>query len=203
MGIFTAKNAGKAFMVVGALTFLGGVLTIILPFLDLAGLEDYDAVYFVILAIGEFISGAMYFVCGKKVNDGQKSKMIDILSYFTKVIGAAAIISGVFSTAAAMYPDLDIGTFFAGAISSIVVGLILIIISTRIKDGRRQFVDKVIWTILLIAFMILFLVSLMEVIGVDSVVAGAIGVLTYIFMVIILFDPEVEVAMGIRTEENL
>jgi len=125
MGIFTAKNAGKAFMVVGALTFLGGVLTIILPFLDLAGLEDYDAVYFVILAIGEFISGAMYFVCGKKVNDGQKSKMIDILSYFTKVI------------------------------------------------------------------------------GVDSVVAGAIGILTYIFMIIILFDPEVEVAMGIRTEENL
>ncbi len=203
MGIFTAKNAGKAFTVVGALTLLGGILTVILPFLHLSGLENYDTVYFVILAIGEFISGALYFVYGKKVDDGHISKMIDVLSYFTKVVGVAAIVSGVCSTAAAMYPDTDIGTFFAGAISSIVVGLILIITSTRIKDGRRQFIDKAIWTILLIAFMILFLVSLMEVIGVDSVVAGAIGVLTYVFMIIVLFDPEVEVAMGIRAEENL
>lgn len=200
MGIFTAKNAGKAFTIVGVLTFIGGILTIVAPFLHLEGLDDYEDVYFYILAVGELTSGALYFVYGRKVTGGQIVKMVDVLSYFSRVIGVAAIVSGVCSTAAAMYPSLDIGTFFAGAISSIVVGLILIILSTRVNDGRKEFIDKVIWTILLIAFMVLFLVSLMEVIGVDNVIAGAIGVLTYVFMIIILFDPEVEVAMGIREE---
>lgn len=202
MAIFAAKNAGIAFMVVGVLTILGGILTIAIPILGLEGFEDYDTIYFVILAVGEFISGALYFVYGKKANDGTISKKIDILAYFVRVVGVTAIISGVFSTVAAMYPELDIGTFFAGAISSIVIGLILILAATKVNDNKKSLVDKIIWTILLIAFLSLFLISLMEVIGVDNVVAGAIGILTYVYMIILLFDPEVEIAMGIRSEDN-
>ena len=190
-------------MVVGALTFLGGVLSIILPLIDFPGFDDHDIVYFIILAFGQFFAGALYFVYGRRANDGRMANIVHVLSRFVEVIGMAAIISGVCSTAASMYPDIDLDAFFAGAVSSIIVGLILIILPTRIVDGRRAFVDKAIWTILLIAFLVLFLVSLLEVIGVDNVVAGAIGILTYIFMIILLFDPEVEVSMGIRAEEDL
>ena len=202
MAIFTARNAGIAFMVVGILMILGGVLTLIIPFAKVAGFEDYDLVYFIILAVGEFISGALYFIYGKRANDGTIYRKVDILAYFVKVVGVTAIISGVCSTAASMYPSLDIGTFFAGAISSIVIGLILIVCAMKINDNKKTFFDKVIWTVLLIAFMSLFLISLLEVIGVDNVVAGAVGVLTYVYMVILLFDPDVEMAMGIRAEDN-
>jgi len=203
MAVFIAKNAGIAFMIVGAITLLGGILTIILPIADVEGYSDRDIAYFIILAIGEIIAGLLYFIYGRRANAGRITKQIDVLTQFVKVVGLAAIISGVFSTAASIYPDIDLGTFFAGAISSIIIGVILLVISILIKDGRKSILDKLLWTALLIAFLSLFLISLLEILAVDNVVAGAVGVLTYVFMVILLFEPEVELSMGIRTEENL
>jgi hypothetical protein len=203
MAVFIAKNAGIAFMIVGAITLLGGILTIILPIADVEGYSDRDIAYFIILAIGEIIAGLLYFIYGRRANAGRITKQIDVLTQFVKVVGLTAIISGVFSTAASIYPDIDLGTFFAGAISSIIIGVILLVISILIKDGRKSILDKLLWTALLIAFLSLFLISLLEILAVDNVVAGAVGVLTYVFMVILLFEPEVELSMGIRTEENL
>lgn len=88
------------------------------------------------------------------------------------------------------------------AIVTIIIGLIIIFISTRINDGKQTTGDKIIWVLLLIFFILDIISSILSIIdGFDplmlsQIITGICYTIVYIFMVLLLFDSDVKKEMG-------
>ncbi len=73
------------------------------------------------------------------------SAKIDILATFVRIVGVTTIISGIFLVIAEIILGADILSEALTAIVTIIIGLIIIFISTRINDGKQTTGDKIIW----------------------------------------------------------
>ena len=200
MAVFSAKNAGLAFMIVAILNVIVAILGIVMKAVD--GDEiAYGMVYYVIVAIGTLICAALYFTYGQKVRSGAIDRKIDILATYVRIVGIATIIGGLFGAVALIVENADLGTTIGGAILSIIIGLIILFIASKINDGKQTTGDKLIWIILLVLFVIGILLSIGEAIfGVFTIIGlidGICGVIIYSFMVLLLIDEEVKSEMGI------
>ena len=195
------KNAGLAFIIIGVITVIGGIITVILGAMGYE-FEAGDNVYkfalgTAVAAIGTIIYGCMQFGYGKKVRDGTVSAKIDILATFVKLVGVGTIVTGIFSAIGTVMNGDEIGTGIVSAIISIVIGLIIIWIGTKINDGKQTLGDKIIWVILLIAFILCLIAAILEIITIIGIITGICELIIYVFMLILLFDPEVKSEMGI------
>ena len=92
--------------------------------------------------------------------------------------------------------DLDIGASIVGAIVGILIGLLIVFISTKINDGKETVGDSIIWIILLIAFIILLIVSILEFFTLILIIDGIAHLFIALFMIAFLFDPEVKKKMN-------
>ncbi|MBO7352282.1 MAG: hypothetical protein J6U12_05155 [Candidatus Methanomethylophilaceae archaeon] len=200
MAIFSAKNAGLAFMIVAVLNVIAAILMIVLKVVNE---DDYanGLVYFIILAVGTLICACLYFTYGQKVRSGAIDRKIDILATYVKIVGIATIIDGLFTAVALIVDGADIGAALVGAVVAIIIGLIILFIASKINDGKQTIGDKLIWIILLIVFVIMILVSVAEaVLGAITIIGlidGICGIIIYSFMVLLLIDEEVKSEMGI------
>ncbi len=195
------KNAGLAFIIIGVITVIGGIITVVLGAMGYE-FEAGDNVYkfalgTAVAAIGTIIYGCMQFGYGKKVRDGTVSAKIDILAAFVKLVGVGTIVTGIFSAIGTVMNGDEIGTGIVSAIISIVIGLIIIWIGTKINDGKQTLGDKIIWVILLIAFILCVIAAVLEIITIIGIITGICELIIYVFMLILLFDPEVKSEMGI------
>jgi len=195
------KNAGLAFIIIGVITVIGGIITVVLGAMGYE-FEAGDNVYkfalgTAVAAIGSIIYGCMQFGYGKKVRDGTVSAKIDILAAFVKLVGVGTIVTGIFSAIGTVMNGDEIGTGIVSAIISIVIGLIIIWIGTKINDGKQTLGDKIIWVILLIAFILCLIAAILEIITIFGIITGICDLIIYVFMLILLFDPEVKSEMGI------
>lgn len=195
------KNAGLAFIIIGVITVIGGIITVVLGAMGYE-FEAGDKVYkfalgTAVAAIGTIIYGCMQFGYGKKVRDGTVSAKIDILAAFVKLVGVGTIVTGIFSAIGTVMNGDEIGTGIVSAIISIVIGLIIIWIGTKINDGKQTLGDKIIWVILLIAFILCLIAAILEIITIIGIITGICELIIYVFMLILLFDPEVKSEMGI------
>jgi hypothetical protein len=195
------KNAGLAFIIIGVITVIGGIITVVLGAMGYE-FEAGDNVYkfalgTAVAAIGTIIYGCMQFGYGKKVRDGTVSAKIDILAAFVKLVGVGTIVTGIFSAIGTVMNGDEIGTGIVSAIISIVIGLIIIWIGTKINDGKQTLGDKIIWVILLIAFILCLIAAILEIITIIGIITGICELIIYVFMLILLFDPEVKSEMGI------
>ena len=195
------KNAGLAFMIIGLITIIGGIITVILGAmgyeLDTGGDEPIKfAIGTAIAAVGSIIYGCMQFGYGKKVRGGVVSAKIDILAAFVKLVGVGTIVTGVFSAIGSIVDGGELGTGLVSAIISIIIGLIIIWIGTKINDGKQTIADKIIWVILLIAFILCLIAAVLEIITIIGIITGICDLIIYVFMLILLFDSEVKSEMG-------
>ena len=195
------KNAGLAFIIIGVITVIGGIITVVLGAMNYE-FEAGDNVYkfalgTAVAAIGTIIYGCMQFGYGKKVRDGTVSAKIDILAAFVKLVGVGTIVTGIFSAIGTVMNGDEIGTGIVSAIISIVIGLIIIWIGTKINDGKQTLGDKIIWVILLIAFILCVIAAVLDIITIIGIITGFCELIIYVFMLILLFDPEVKSEMGI------
>lgn len=187
MAFFTAKNAGIAFMIAAILNIIGAIVAVIL-------MRDTNLAGAAVMAIGGIICALLYFIYGNKVRKGEISDKIEILAQFVKIVGLVQIISAIFNAAGNAVSGAEIG--IVGLIVSIIIGLIIIFISTRINDGKQTTGDKIIWIILLIAFVICLIVAILEIIAIITIIYGICDLIIYIFMIVLLTDPEVKSAMN-------
>jgi hypothetical protein len=188
------KTAGTAFEIVGLLEVIGGIFAIIGGIID----EEIDTGFAVVVGIGAIICGLIVFFFGAKVLKGEISAKIDILATFVRVVGVTSIISGIFLLIGMIMISGDI----VGPIISIVIGLIIVFISTKINDGKQTTGDKIIWILLLIFFILDLIGAILTIIGgfnpfsITQIITGICSVIIYIFMLILLFDSDVKKEMG-------
>lgn len=191
------KTAGIAFLILGCLQIIGGISSIALPFSN----KDVSQAYYTIVGVGAIICGLLMYFYGYRVYKGIISKKIDILAAFVRIIGVVAIIGGLFSVAAKLAVGADLGSQAAAAIIAIIIGLIIIFISTKINDGKNTTGDSIIWVILLIVFILELIVAIFTIVGglnplsLVVIITGICNVLVYLFMIVLLCDKDVKAEM--------
>ena len=138
-----------------------------------------------------------------KVRNGTIPAKIDILAIFVRVVGVTTIISSIFTIIGVIILNpQDLTAQIIGGAIGIVIGLIIVFISTKINDGKQTTGDKIIWVLLLVFFVIDIILSVLTIVaGFDplsltTIITGICYTLAYIFMVIMLFDGDVKKEMG-------
>lgn len=146
---------------------------------------DYSGI---IVAVGLIITGIIYFKFGSNVRAGNISKKIDILASFVNVVGINTIVTGVFAILS--------GTFASG-VWDIIFGIIICFCGKKINDGKETTLDKILWIILLVIFVLSILFSIVELVAFPiGTLLGICGIIIYVFMTLLLMDGEVKKAMG-------
>lgn len=189
MSFFTEpKNAGIALIVVALLNVLAGIIGI---YDGATGGFDTGAV---VAAIGAIICALVLFGFGKKVAGNMLSK-IGIVEGYVQVIGITTVIGGVFGLG--YMANGDISGAIVSAIVSIVLGLIVLWVASRINDGKKDTLDKVIWILLVLIMVIMILVSIIGLLDffVGTIIAIC-DIIIYIFLLLLLLDADVKSKMG-------
>ena len=192
------KTAGNAFEIIGILEIIGGIFAIIDGIMH----DDVDTGFAAVVGIGAIICGLIVAFYGNKVRTGVISEKIDILAAFVRIVGVTTIISGIVLVIANVMIGADLLSEAISAIISIIIGLIIIFISTKINDGKQTTGDKIIWILLLVFFIIDLVLSILTIIaGFDPlsltvIISGICYTIAYLFMILLLFDGDVKKEMG-------
>ncbi len=176
------KNFGTMMLAVGLIAALISLIGII------SELFSSDiSVGDIVIAIGSLIYGVMIAGVGARVRNGEISQKIQILGWFVAVIGAGFIVVGLFDMAGLIIDNADnTASAIGGFIISLILGLITVWIAKKMMDGKTTTIDRVIWLLLLVIFVLMILASI---IGMFSVFGGLIGILTAVasFLYVIIY----------------
>ena len=184
------KNAGLAMIVVAIVQVIAAIANIVVSATAEGG------IYFagIIIAIGLLITSVIYFKYGSSVRSGAISAKIDILASFVNVIGVIAIINGFFNVIAGI---AGASGYVGSGIIGIILGLVICYCGKKINDGKETTLDKILWIILLVIFVIEILANIVMLIGFPiGTLMGICGIIIYVFMTLLLLDGEVKKAMG-------
>lgn len=152
------KNFGLVAVIIGIVSLLAGIIAIVSEVFD-----DNIALGAIIAAIGTIIYGMLILGIGIPIYQGEDDNSLSILGKFVRVIGLATIAVGVF-TGAGTIVDGSLGAGISEIIVGLIFGLILVWAATKILDGSIDTVDKIIWIVLLIVFLVLTVFSLVGII---------------------------------------
>lgn len=148
----------------------------------------------IIVAIGLIITAVIYFKYGSQVRSGAISAKIDILASFVNVVGVISIVNGVFQIIAGVAGGAGL---IGNGVINIIIGLIICFCGKKINDGKETTLDKIIWIILLVVFVIEILANIVMLIGFPiGTLMGICGIIIYVFMTLLLLDGDVKKAMG-------
>ena len=184
------KNAGLAMIVVAIVEVIAAIINIV------AAATADDGIDFsgIIVAIGLIITAVIYFKYGSQVRSGAISAKIDILASFVNVVGVISIVNGVFQIIAGVAGGAGL---IGNGVINIIIGLIICFCGKKINDGKETTLDKIIWIILLVVFIIEILANIVMLIGFPiGTLMGICGIIIYVFMTLLLLDGEVKKAMG-------
>ena len=184
------KNAGLAMIVVAIVEVIAAIINIV------AAATADDGIDFsgIIVAIGLIITAVIYFKYGSQVRSGAISAKIDILASFVNVVGVISIVNGVFQIIAGVAGGAGL---IGNGVINIIIGLIICFCGKKINDGKETTLDKIIWIILLVIFVIEILANIVMLIGFPiGTLMGICGIIIYVFMTLLLLDGEVKKAMG-------
>ena len=194
------RIVGYAFLIVGLILVIDAIFTIVLGFVDVSddlkeGIDNWMP-YCVVSGIGSLISAVLYTLFSLKVLNGTYSEKIVILEKYVRIVGLTVVIGGIFNGAAVVAGGQDLGTGIVAAAILVIIGLIIMFISTKINDGKQTVGDKIIWVLLLIAFVIVLIGGVLSVISLTSIIDGVAHILIALFMIAFLFDSEVKSKMN-------
>lgn len=196
------KTAGTALEIVGILQVIAGIFAVAGAILNRDD-PEVNLGFAVVIGIGAIVCGCILAFFAVKVRNGTIPAKIDILAIFVRVVGVTTIISSIFTIIGVIILNpQDLTAQIIGGAIGIVIGLIIVFISTKINDGKQTTGDKIIWVLLLVFFVIDIILSVLTIVaGFDplsltTIVTGICYTLAYIFMVIMLFDGDVKKEMG-------
>lgn len=196
------KNFGIAAIIIGAVSLISGLVAIVN-----GALADPIATGSVVAAVGTLIFGILILGVGIPVYKGEESNKLNILGLFVRVIGIATIVTYLFSGAGQII-DESLATGVGWIIIGIIFGLILIWAAGKIVDGSADTMDKIIWILLLVAFAILTIVSLVGIFTpfltdgaiLDQALLAILSLfefILYAFLLVAVLSDDVKRAMGI------
>ena len=194
------KVLGYAFLVVGLILVIDAILTIVFGFVDVnddmkEGIDNWT-IYCVLGGIGSLICAVLYTMFAMKVYNGVYSEKIVILERYVMIVGLTIALGGVFNAVASIAGGQDVGVAIVSAILSILIGLIIMFIATKINDGKQTVGDSIIWILLLIAFIIVLILSIFMLFSLATIIDGIAHIIIALFMIAFLFDADVKKKMN-------
>ena len=194
------KVLGYAFLVVGLILVIDAILTIVFGFVDVnddmkEGIDNW-AIYCVLGGIGSLICAVLYTMFAMKVYNGVYSEKIVILERYVMIVGLTIALGGIFNAVASIAGGQDVGVAIVSAILSILIGLIIMFIATKINDGKQTVGDSIIWILLLIAFIIVLILSIFMLFSLATIIDGIAHIIIALFMIAFLFDADVKKKMN-------
>ncbi|MBQ7701006.1 MAG: hypothetical protein IJT54_01235 [Candidatus Methanomethylophilaceae archaeon] len=202
MSFFDTKNVGYAFIFVGVLLLIEAIGYIAAGFVDMDVALPEEITnktpFFVITGVGAVLAALIYIGYALSVKNLTK---IDTLAGYVRVVGVTFAVTGIFSAIAMVFGYKDIGSGLgAGAIAliiTIVISFILVFIAGKINDGKQTTGDKIIWVILLIAFILMVIAYIpFGTTDILSIINCVVHIIIAVFMIAYLFDPEVRQQMN-------
>ena len=194
------KVLGYAFLVVGLILVIDAILTIVFGFVDVnddmkEGIDNWT-IYCVLGGIGSLICAVLYTMFAMKVYNGVYSEKIVILERYVMIVGLTIALGGIFNAVASIAGGQDVGVAIVSAILSILIGLIIMFIATKINDGKQTVGDSIIWILLLIAFIIVLILSIFMLFSLATIIDGIAHIIIALFMIAFLFDSDVKAKMN-------
>jgi hypothetical protein len=192
------KKVGLALMIVGIISIAGGVVGV-----ATASFDSKDLLTSIVGIFGTLIFGVLIVAFGLKTYSGPNDQ-VRILSGLINVIAVATILSAVFN-GAYFYMVNDVTLI--GAIASIaimvVIGLVLLWIASQIAGSNKGTLSKVLWIVLVSAFLILSVLALVIFVKacydhlwlLSCIILCELFV--FIYAVFACLSPEVRAAMGV------
>lgn len=181
------KNAGTVLWIIGILNIILGLVSIVMGVVD----EETDLLYGVINGIGGIIVGILYFGFGKAIRAGEISDKWDILTRFILISAMAIAIGGIFG-----YNE-DLGQYAVNIVVSLIIALIVFWIYKKMTDGKADTVDKILWVLLVLFFIISAILDIFMMIAFPiGTIMGIAGLIVDLFMLLALLDNDIKAKMG-------
>lgn len=186
--------------IVGWAFFIVGILLLVMAVVSLYScIGEDNAAGKIIVCIGVLVAAILYTLFGNKVRTGSISGKVDVLGNYVNIVGATVIVEAIFAVIGGIIIGEDTMSMIGGGIILVIVGLIVMWAGRSVMDGKKTFGDKILWAILLIAFVVMFVLEFLEMdLGsAVSIISGVLHLLIYLFMIGYLLDGEVRDAMGV------
>ena len=153
------KIVGTAFFFIGILMIIAALLQLVDGFTMEGGIGEH--VGYIIAAIGAIIAAVMYFKFGNKVRTNAITGKLNILGNYILVVGGATVVSAIFAAIGGIISDIS----FWGSVISFILGLIVVWAGKKVLDGKETTIDKILWIILTVLFVLLFISSFINIFG--------------------------------------
>jgi len=196
------RAIGLVFWIVVVLLIINSVIVLLGTFMDdMITVPDYVTdvqMYCLAIGVGNLISAAIYAVNAHRVMSRKNTKL-EVLRNYVMTVGLCTLV-GAFTEGIAEYmftEEREIGLMIAGI--GIVLGIIIILIALVIANGKKSFGKKVIWAILVIAFVLLLIDALLPADNYWEYAEDIAHLLISFFMLAFILDSEVRTEMGAKS----
>ncbi len=196
------RSIGLVFWIVVVLLIINSVIVLLGTFMDdMITVPDYVTdvqMYCLVIGVGNLISAAIYAVNAHRVMSRKNTKL-EVLRNYVMTVGLCTLV-GAFTEGIAEYmftEEREIGLMITGI--GIVLGIIIILIALVIANGKKSFGKKVIWAILVIAFVLLLIDALLPADNYWEYAENIAHLLISFFMLAFILDSEVKTEMGAKS----
>lgn len=193
------RKIGFALIIVGLIGILGAIIAVITAFTD-----DGNLGAAAVTAVGSLIYGVLILFYGMNVRKSSNDK-VAILSGLIRVIAIATILPALFYAVGDYLANNDIGIWgiIKAILVDLIVGVILLWIAGKVGGSNKNIASKLLWIILLVAFLVLSLWSiylcvdgLLNTMWAAAVVALC-NIFIYLYALFAVLSPEVKNSMSI------
>ncbi|MBE6523251.1 MAG: hypothetical protein E7Z65_00025 [Thermoplasmata archaeon] len=195
------RSIGVVFWAVVVLLAFNGATLLLGAFTDdIVDIPDYvndTKTYCLLVGIGSLISALIYAIIAHKVMS-KKMTGLQVLRNYVLTIGVSTIIAGAFAGAAAfLCTDLE-GTAQHVTFISLIAGVLILLIGLVMGDGKKGFIKKVIWFILVISFIVMLVYAAFPAENYWQFAQHIANFLIAFFMLLFIVDEDVRIEMGAK-----
>lgn len=193
------KLVGTAFTVIGILFIIAALVQLVGAFSEEGWTNIVGAV---IAAIGAILAAILYFKYGNSVRKEELTGKLNILGSYVLVVGVTTVIVNIFAAIGGIIGKIS----FWDSLIMVILGIIVIWAGKKITDGKETTIDKILWIILTIVFLVLFVLNFVGIFGsfgsgealtiIISFITSVCYAVVFLFMLLYMFDGEVKKGMG-------
>ena len=193
------RSIGLIFWIVVALLLINAAAVIAgTVFEDAVDIPDYVTdrdMYCLLIGAGSLISAAIYGLNAHRVMS-KKMTRLEVLHGYVLTVGLCTAAGGVFGGLAEYLYTSDPESGIVITAVTIVLGLIVILISMAIVNGKKGFMKKVIWAILVISFILMLIDALIPADNYWTYAEHIAHLLIAFFMLAFILDSGIRREMG-------
>ena len=166
---------------------------------DMITVPDYVKdirMYYLLIGIGSTLIGVVYAVIAHRIMSVRMTR-IQVLRTYVAAVGMCAVIGGAFEGLAEyLYSDrTEFGITILAL--SLILGAMVMAIAAVIGNGKKGFMKKVIWVILVVALLLMAVKSLIPSEEYWGIINNIAHLMIAFFMLVFIADSDVRKDMGV------